>query len=370
MSTDEQQLTADLKRTPLYEEHVALGAKMAPFAGYEMPIEYAGLIAEHQATRSTVGIFDVSHMGEFRLTGDGAKDFLQHMLTNNLDRIDEVGAAQYTLMLDDEGHIIDDLIVYNTGGEYLIVANAANRDTDFAWLGDHVPATVALSDESERTALVAVQGPKALQVISELAGPEWTAPERFCINEALLQETLPALIARTGYTGEDGVEVFVRSADAPALWRLLLSFPEVSPVGLGARDTLRLEVCYSLYGSDMDRSRTPIEAGLGWVCPKTKSGYIGADVVAAQRENPPAEVLRHLRFERAIPRHGYEVFLEGAPAPAGVIASGSHSPTLGVGIATAYLPREGSKPGAPLEVDIRGRRVGGEVVKPPFYVKD
>ncbi|MCL2332171.1 MAG: glycine cleavage system aminomethyltransferase GcvT [Actinomycetia bacterium] len=357
-----------LKRTPLYKEQVALGAKMAPFAGYEMPIEYAGLISEHHATRNAVGIFDVSHMGEFRLTGAALKPFLQRMLTNDLDRIDEVGAAQYTLMLDEDGHIIDDLIVYNTGGEYLIVANAANRATDFDWLSSHAPDGVEIVDESDRTALVAVQGPRALQVIAELAGADWIAPERFHVSEALLQGTLPALIARTGYTGEDGVEVFVRSSDAPALWRALLSFPEVSPAGLGARDTLRLEVCYSLYGSDMDRTRSPLEAGLGWVCPKTKSGYVGAEVVAAQRETPPAEVLRYLRLERGVPRHGCEVF--ALDQKLGTVASGSHSPTLGVGIATAYLPREFSKPGTAVELDIRGRRVSAEVVKPPFYVKD
>ncbi|MCL2324079.1 MAG: glycine cleavage system aminomethyltransferase GcvT [Actinomycetia bacterium] len=354
-----------LKRTPLFEEQLALGAKMVPFAGYEMPVEYSSLIAEHEACRNSVGIFDVSHMGELRLSGAGAKDFLLRMLTNDLERIDEVGAAQYTLMLDEDGHIIDDLIVYNTGGEYLIVVNASNRETDLEWLSSQAPGDVEIVDESERTALVAVQGPKALQVIGELAGKDWTAPERFCIREALLDASLPALIARTGYTGEDGVEVFVHARDAVALWRLLLSFPEVSPAGLGARDTLRLEVCYSLYGSDMDRTRTPIEAGLGWVCPKTRSGYVGAEVIAAQREDPPAEVLRYLLLERGIPRHGYEVW--SPDRLLGQVASGSHAPSLGRGIATAYLPREDTKPGTKVEVDIRGRRFPAEIVKPPFY---
>lgn len=357
--------TAGLKHTVLYGEHEALGAKMTDFAGYAMPIYYTSLLEEHQAVRNAVGIFDVSHMGEFRLSGAGVKDFLQNMLCNDLDRIDEVGAAQYTLMLDDDGHIIDDLIVYNTGGEYLIVANAANRETDFDWLSRHVPDGVTLVDESDRTALIAVQGPQAVAVISELAGEGWEAPERFHIREALLDSTLPALVARTGYTGEDGVEVFVRSQDGPALWRLLLSFPQVSPAGVGARDTLRLEACFNLYGSDMDRTRTPIEAGLGWVCPKTKTGYRGADTVAYQRENPPAEALRFLRIEKGIARPGYPVF--AGDKQIGTIASGSHAPTLGYGIATAYLPRATTAPGTVVEVDIRGRRTPAEIVKPPFY---
>jgi len=366
MSSDAQHDEV-LKRTPLYEGHVALGAKMMPFAGYDMPVEYAGIINEHHATRDSVGIFDVSHMGEFRLSGANTEAFLQKMLTNDLDRINEVGAAQYTLMLDEEGHIIDDLIVYNTGGEYLIVANASNRATDLAWLRSHAPADVEIADESDRTALISVQGPLALKVMSELCGEAWVAPQRFHIGEAMIQGTIPVLIARTGYTGEDGVEVFVRSTDAVALWRILLSFPEVSPVGLGARDTLRLEVCYSLYGSDMDRSRSPIEAGLGWVCPKTKTDYIGAGVVADQREHPPREVLRYLLLDRGIPRHGQAVFL--AEEEIGTIASGSHAPTLGKGIATAYLPRERSVPGTTVEVDIRGRRMPAMIVKPPFYSK-
>ncbi len=357
-----------LLRTPLYEEHLALGGKMVPFAGYEMPVQYSGIIEEHEATRMHVGIFDVSHMGEFRLFGTGVKDFLQTLLTNDLDKIDEVGAAQYTLMLDDAGHIIDDLIVYNTGGEYMIVANASNRAKDFAWIESKMPESVSVLDESDRTALVAVQGPEALAVISELAGAKWEAPERFHIEQAILGDTVPALVARTGYTGEDGVEVFVRAADAIALWHLLLSFPEVTPAGLGARDTLRLEVGYSLYGSDMDETRTPLEASLGWVCPKTKDGYNGAEVIRAQRENAPAEKLVFMKVTGGIPRHGFPVL--AGDTQVGTVASGSHSPSLGIGIASAYVPRAYAKPGTQLKIQIRKHEAEAEVAKMPFYVKE
>ncbi|MDR1775891.1 MAG: glycine cleavage system aminomethyltransferase GcvT [Actinomycetes bacterium] len=365
--------TDGLQRTPLYDEHVQLGARMVPFAGYEMPVQYAGIPEEHRATRESVGIFDISHMAEFRVSdgsgGTAAKAWLQRMLTNDLDRIDDIGAAQYTLLLDDAGHIIDDLIVYNTGAEYLIIANASNRANDFAWLESHLDDGVQIVDESDRTALIAVQGPQSVDVVTELAGgaDAWTAPERFHIAQATLDGTIPVLVARTGYTGEDGVELVVPNEAAPAVWRLLLSFPQVTPVGLGARDTLRLEMGYHLYGSDMDRTRNPIEAGLGWVCPKSKSGYSGADVVAAAREDGVAEKLVHLQVQGGIPREGYGVY--DGDTQIGVIGSGSHSPTLCTGVATAYVPARYAEPGRELTVHIRKKVSPAVVVKPPFLKK-
>lgn len=354
-----------LKRTPLYEEHLALGARMVDFAGYDMPVQYEGIINEHQDTRSSVGIFDVSHMGAFRISGEGAYLFLQKMLTNDLDKIDECGAAQYTLLLNDEGGILDDLIVYNTGCEYLIIANASNKDKDFNWLVAHKPDDVVLEDESERTGLIAVQGPKALEIISELAGPDFVAPARFHLGSAKLDGKINCLIARTGYTGEDGVEIIAHAEDTAAIWRLLLSFPEVSPVGLGARDTLRLEMGYHLYGNDMDESRNPIEAGLGWVVPKTKEGFVGAEAVAKAREEGAKVKLVYLKLEKGIPRHGQPVLYEGEEV--GTIASGTHSPSLKQGIATAYVPTELSKLGTILQIQVRKNEFDAEVVKPPFY---
>lgn len=352
------------RKTPLYDEHLALGARMVDFAGWQMPVQYAGIIEEHTAVRTTAGIFDVSHMGEFRVFGLDAKAALQQIFTNDLDRIDELGTALYTVMCDDDGGIIDDLIVYHTGDlEYLIVVNAANREVDWAWITTHLPETVEAVDESDRTALIAVQGPQALRIIGELAGEDWAPPARFAIGEAVL-DTVPVLLARTGYTGEDGVEVFCHESQASAVWRLLLSFPEIAPCGLGARDTLRLEMGYPLYGSDMDRQTDPITAGLGWVVPKAKSGYIGGEAIARVREAGPAHKLVGMTVSEGVPRHGYPVLHEGVEV--GKVASGTFSPTLGHGIATAYVPAELAAPETRLEIGIRRKVVPAVVAKPPF----
>jgi len=357
-------MAEELKRTALYEEHVALGARMVPFAGWEMPVQYGGIIEEHRAVRSSAGVFDVGHMAEFRVFGFEAFDFLQRTLTNDLHRISELGQAQYTLMLDDEGHIIDDLIVYHTGDlEYMIIANAGNHESDFAWLVEHAPAELELVDESARTSLIALQGPQALHVAGELAGPGFVPPPRFTIAEASL-DGVPVLLARTGYTGEDGVEIVSGARHAAALWRAILSFPEVTPAGLGARDTLRLEMGYPLYGSDMDRTIDPISAGLGWVVPKDKTGYIGAEPVAGIRESGPTTKLVGLLAEGGIPRHGYAVLHEGVQV--GKVASGTFSPTLETGIATAYVSADLAAPGTRLDVEVRKKTVPATVVKPPF----
>ncbi len=354
-----------LRRTALYEEHVALGARMVPFAGYEMPLQYRGILEEHRAVRSGAGVFDVSHMAEFRVFGFAAFDFLQRVLTNDLARIADLGRAQYTLLLDDDGGILDDLIVYHTGElEYLIIANAANRESDLAWLRSLAPDDLELVDESDRTGLIAVQGPGSLDIVRELADDGWEPPSRFTIAEARLGGTVPCLIARTGYTGEDGVEIVCRSGDSPVIWRLLLSFPEVAPCGLGARDTLRLEMGYHLYGSDMDRDVDPVSAGLDWVVPQHKTGFVGAQAVARIREQGPDRRLVFLSVEGGIPRHGCSVLHEGVEV--GKVASGTFSPTLQRGIATAYVPTRLAEAGTVLEVAIRSKKASAVLVKPPF----
>ncbi len=374
-------MTDRLARTPLHEEHLALGARMVPFAGFEMPVHYAGIVEEHKAVRSSAGVFDVSHMAQFRVFGFGAFDFLQGVLTNDLRKISELGAAQYTLMCDEDGGIIDDLIVYHTGDlEYLIIANAANREVDLDWLRSRCPAgttivdgvecehrpdagLVELADESDRTALIALQGPAALEVLGELTGPGWEPPARFHIAEALV-DTVPALIARTGYTGEDGVEILCHAQTASRIWRALLSFAEVTPCGLGARDTLRLEMGYHLYGNDMDRGVDPVSAGLGWVVGKDKGPFVGSEAIARIRESGPSRRLVGLRVDEGVPRPGYPVLHEGEEV--GKVASGTFSPTLGVGIATAYLPVELAGEGTGVVVAMRRREVPATVEKPPF----
>lgn len=351
-------------RTPLYEEHLALGARMVPFAGWEMPVQYAGIMEEHRAVRGSVGIFDVCHMAEFRFFGFEALEALQRIVTNDLGKISEIGSALYTVMCDEDGGIIDDLIVYHTGDvEYMIIANAANRQTDWDWITSHLPEGVEAVDESDRTGLIAVQGPRALEVISALAGDDFTPPERFHIAEATL-DGVPVLLARTGYTGEDGVEILCHVGKTVAIWRLLLSFAEVTPCGLGARDTLRLEMGYPLYGSDMDRGVDPVSAGLGWVAPKAKSGYIGAEAIARIRESGPSMKLVGVQTADGVPRHGYPVLHDGIEV--GKVASGTYSPTLGHGIATAYVPSELSEPGTELSIAIRRKEVAATVVRPPF----
>ena len=360
-------MTDNLVRTPLYDEHLALGARMVDFAGFDMPVQYSGIIEEHLATRSSVGIFDVSHMAEFRVAGPGCYQFLQGMLTNDISLINETGKAQYTLMLNDDGHIIDDLIVYNTGFEYLIIANASNREKDWNWLWSHKPDDVDMVDETERTGLIAVQGPEAKRIMQELCGQDWVAPERFTLVPATIDGRISCLVARTGYTGEDGFELIVHAEDLVTVWRVLLSFNEVSPVGLGARDTLRLEMGYHLYGNDMDETRDPISAGLGWVCPKAKAeDYTGRAVVENMRAIGPRERLVHLLLEgKGVPRHGMDVLKDGEVV--GIVGSGSHSPSLQKGIATAYVPADYAEPGTKLDIQIRKNVVPAVVVKPPFY---
>lgn len=352
-----------LSRTPLYEEHIALGARMVPFAGFEMPVQYAGIMEEHKAVRESAGVFDICHMAEFRVFGFDAFDALQRIVTNDLTKVDELGGALYTPMCAPDGGILDDLIVYHTGDlEYLIIANASNRETDAAWIAKHLPETVEFVDESDRTALIALQGPEAVRIITELAGE--APPERFHVAEARLDGQVPVLVAHTGYTGEDGVEVLCHASHAVAVWRLLLSFPEVAPCGLGARDTLRLEMGYALYGNDIGRDTDPLSAGLGWTVAMAKGDFIGRDRLARIKSDGPSRKLVGLLAEEGVPRHGYPVLHDGAEV--GTVASGSFSPTLSRGIATAYVPVELASPGSALEVAVRRKTVRAEVVKMPF----
>jgi glycine cleavage system T protein (aminomethyltransferase) len=336
-----------LRRTPLFERHAALGARLVPFAGWEMPVQYAGIVPEHRAVRTTAGVFDVSHMGELHIAGEGARHYLQARLSNDLDRID-VGQAQYTLLTNDRGGIVDDLIVYRLGADdYLLVVNAANVD--------HAALSEA-DDVSGGWAYLAVQGPEALERLGLEVEP-------FSVRQEVEVLGVPCLVAGTGYTGERGCELGCAPGDAVALWDAILA-RGVEPCGLGARDTLRLEVCYPLHGNDITPERTPIEAGLGWACALDKD-FTGVDVLRRQKEEGPAQKLVAFVMEDpGIPRAGMAI------AEGGEVTSGTLSPMLEVGIGLGYVPAALAEVGAEITLDLRGRPRRARIVKKPFYPRE
>jgi aminomethyltransferase len=343
-------------KTPLYERHVALGARLVPFAGWEMPVQYEGVIPEHRAVRTDSGAFDVSHMGEFLVEGPGARAFLQTVLSNDLDRIGE-GKAQYTLLTNEQGGIVDDLIAYELSPErFLLIVNAANREPDLAWLEERLPGEVELRDVSDDYALIAVQGPRALERLGLPEAPAFT----FAEGEV---GRVGCTVNRTGYTGEQGVELLVEAGAATELWDRVLE-RGVVPCGLGARDTLRLEVCYPLHGNDITPETDAISAGLGWVCALDKD-FTGADALRRIKEAGPERRLAAFVMEEAgIPRQGMAI------AEGGEVTSGSHSPMLEVGIGMGYVPAGLAEPGSELTIDVRGRLRRARVVKKPIYSRE
>jgi glycine cleavage system T protein (aminomethyltransferase) len=344
-----------LLKTPLYERHVALGARLVPFAGWEMPVQYEGVIPEHRAVRTDSGAFDVSHMGELLVEGRGARAFLQTVLSNDLDKIGE-GKAQYTLLTNEHGGIVDDLIGYELSPErFLLIVNAANREPDFAWLEERLPGEVELRDVSDEYALVAVQGPRALERLGLPEAPAFTFADGEVAGVA-------CTVNRTGYTGEQGVELLVEAGAATELWDRVLD-RGVVPCGLGARDTLRLEVCYPLHGNDITPETDAISAGLGWVCALDKD-FTGADELRRIKEAGPERRLAAFVMEEAIPRQGMAI------AEGGEVTSGSHSPMLEVGIGMGYVPAGLAQPGSELTIDVRGRLRRARVVKKPIYSRE
>ena len=345
-----------LLRTPLFERHVALGGKMVPFAGWEMPVQYAGVIEEHRAVRTDAGAFDVSHMGEFEVEGPRARDLLQSALSNDVDRI-EPGEAQYTLLTNEDGGIVDDLIVYRLDTcSYLLVVNAGNRDIDFAWLKAREIAGSDVRDVSDEYALIAVQGPRAIARLGLLPAKPFT------FAEATI-DGCEVMVNRTGYTGEDGCELMCMTEDAVALWDAVLA-RGVVPCGLGARDTLRLEVCYPLHGNDIGPDTDAISAGLGWACALDKE-FEGVEALRRVKEDgPERRLVAFVMEDKAIPRHGMPV------AGGGEVTSGTHSPMLEVGIGMAYVPVAQAKAGTELTIDVRGKPRAARVVKKPIYKRE
>jgi aminomethyltransferase len=347
--------TGTLKHTPLYERHLAAGAKLVPFAGYAMPVQYDGVIAEHRAVRTDAGVFDVSHMGELDVEGPGAKAFLQQHLSNDIDRLDD-GGAQYSLLTNETGGIIDDLIVYRLGAHrYFVVVNAANRDTDVAWLARHAGRGVGVRDVSDDYALLAVQGPRSLERLGLAERAAFTF-------EMGLLDGVEVMINRTGYTGELGVELACMPDDAPALWDAILA-RGVVPCGLGARDTLRLEVCYPLHGNDIGTQWDAISSGLAFAC-ALDTEFVGVETLRRVKSaGPDRKLVAFTMAEQAIPRQGMAI--EGG----GEVTSGSLSPMLGIGIGLAYVPAPLATPGTELTVDVRGRPRQATVARKPIYAR-
>jgi aminomethyltransferase len=350
-----------LKRTSLYERHEAAGARLVPFAGWEMPVQYAGIREEHVAVRRSAGVFDVSHMGEIETRGRQADALLQRLLSNDVRRVPE-GGAQYSVLCREDGGILDDLFTYRLADEhFLTVTNAANHEKDLAWFQRHAEDFDAdVVDHIDDYAMLAVQGPRARAILGSLADGR-LPPRMHCCQRTVAG--VPMLVCGTGYTGEDGFEGLLHPDGAGTVWDALLE-AGVTPAGLGARDTLRLEVCFHLYGNDMDEERNPIEAGLGWCC-KEGTGFIGAEAVRAAREAGPAEKLVPFALTGpGIPRPGNPV------VGGGVVTSGTMSPCLGMGIGMAYVPVERAEPGTELEIDVRGKIRPAVVKEKPLYRKD
>jgi aminomethyltransferase len=374
------------RKTPLYDEHVRLGGKMVPFAGWLMPVQYSSIVAEHQAVRNNIGIFDISHMGQLLVQGAGAREWLNVVLTNNIDKLD-VGVGQYSFLLNERGGIIDDLIVYRIGEqEFLLVVNAARTEEDFAWLQNHLrearsedrpsggletAAACTVTDRSANFGGVAIQGPRVVEFFHALFSGDIELPPRNAIVDLPFDGTQVSA-ARTGYTGEDGIEVFFPAMDGVKFWNAALEKGKpfgIKACGLGARDTLRLEMCYPLNGSDLSSHRNPIEAGLGFFVDLTKPNFIGRDALLKTKEIGPREKLVPFRMKEKgpPPRPHYVVLHNGERV--GEVTSGTLSPSLNWGVGMAYVSSAHAKIGAEIDIEIRGQKFPATIEKKPLYKK-
>jgi aminomethyltransferase len=345
-----------LLRTPLHERHVAAGARLVPFAGWEMPVQYEGVIPEHMAVRTNAGVFDVSHMGQLHVEGPSAHGLLQSLLSNDLDRLGD-GEAQYTLLTNERGGIVDDLIAYRlTPHHYLLIVNAGNRAAAYAWVKEREIRGSEVRDASDEYGLLAVQGPRSL----ELLGLPEAKPFTHALGEL---DGVEVMVNRTGYTGEQGVELMCPAEDAPALWDAVLA-RGVVPCGLGARDTLRLEVCYPLHGNDISEDTDAISAGLAWTCALGKEFTGAAELRRVKEAGPERRLVAFVMEEKAVPRQGMAI------AGGGQVTSGTHSPMLDRGIGMGYVPAASASPGTPLRIDVRGKERRATVVPKPIYKRE
>ncbi len=360
------------RKTPLYDEHVRLNARIVDFAGWEMPVQYSGVMEEHRAVRAAAGLFDVSHMGQFLITGPEATACVQSLTTNDVTTMTD-GRAQYSILCNERGTVVDDIIVYRfTPTRYILVVNASNVEKDFAWVTGHNRFNAKIENVSDQYALIAFQGPKAAAILQTMTKTDLNAINtyHFAEGEVLGRK---AIIARTGYTGEDGFELFLSPADAPPVWQALLEKGKpqgVMPAGLGARDTLRLEMKYSLYGHEITDETTPLEAGLGWVVKlDTPDDFIGKEALIKVKKAGPTRALVGFEMtEAGIPRQGYPILVAGKPA--GIVTSGTMAPSLDRAIGIGFVPLAAQAVGSKISIDIRGRAREAVVVKTPFYKKE
>ncbi len=357
-----------LRRTPLHAAHVRLGARMIGFGGWDMPVQYTGIVEEHRTARTAAGCFDVSHMGEFEFRGRDATRALQRLTTNDVGAL-EVGQVQYSLLCYEDGGIVDDLTLYRLADEhYMMTVNAANIDKDWAWVAQHLAGQVEAENASAETGLIAVQGPRAEGLVGPLSDMDVTRIGYYRFARGRVAGA-PAIISRTGYTGEDGFELYLPAEKTEAVWEALLAAGKpdgVGPAGLGARDTLRLEMKYALYGNDIDQTTNPLEAGLGWVVKLGKGEFIGKGAIErVKAEGPRRRLVGFEMIDRGVARHGYRLFRSGAEV--GQVTSGSYGPSVDRYIGTGYVTAALSAIGTEIEVEIRGRPQKARVAKTPFY---
>ncbi len=359
------------RKTPLYDEHVRLGARIVDFAGWEMPVQYTGVIDEHRAVRAAAGLFDVSHMGQLEITGPGATEAVQYLTTNDVRKMTD-GRAQYSILCNERGTVVDDIIVYRfSPTRYMLVVNASNAAKDFAWCRSHLKGNAAIRDKSDEYALIAFQGPLAAKILSNFTDYDLPSMISYHFGEGKVAGK-SAIIARTGYTGEDGFEIFTAPADAVHVWQALLEKGKgmgVAPAGLGARDTLRMEMKYSLYGHEITEETNPLESGLGWVVKlDTPDDFIGkAALVDVKKKGLSRALVGFKMQDSGIPRQGYPIIVAGKQA--GIVTSGTMSPSLEYAIGIGFVPRESSALGTEISVDIRGRARKATIVETPFYRK-
>lgn len=361
-----------MKRTPFFSIHQKLGAKIVPFAGYEMPVQFAGIVEEHKTVRNSVGVFDVSHMGEFFVEGEQALSFLQQVTVNDVSKL-VPGKAQYSAMCYDNGSIVDDLLVYRLAEDsFMVVVNAANIDKDWEWMKSHAPSDLKLENKSDEIALLAIQGPKSLATLQKLTQVNLsTIPYYHFVRGTVAGVDM--IISRTGYTGELGFEIYFDGVHAEKIWNAIFDAGKefaIAPIGLGARDTLRLEMGYCLYGNDIDQTTHPLEAGLGWITKLDKGDFIGkAAILRAKAEGLKRKLVGLVLNDKAIPRHGYSI-VSADGAIVGTVTSGTFSPSLEKGIAMGYVSLSHSTVGSLVYIDVRGKKVEAQVVPTPFLKKD